>query len=492
QVTVPGAGTIEQLVNAGLGDVDGDGKIRPQLAEAIPSTENGLWKLLPDGQMETSWKIKPNAKWQDGTPVTASDFVFTTTVDQDTDLPILRNAGYQSVEAVLAPDPSTVVVRWKQPYIDPDTMFTSQSTTAFGLPLPRHLLEEAYTADKTSFLSLPYWTTDYVGTGAYSVAEFVPGSHVLFRAVDTYVAGRPKIDEIEVRFIQDLNVIITNLMSGAVDLTFGRGFSIEQVLEVRQQWQEGRAEVTPRAWIVIHPQFMNPTPPIISDVRFRKAMMYATDRQQLMDTLEGGFTSVAHAYLGPSEPEYNEVADAAVKYEFDQRKAGQMLEELGYTKGSDGMYRDASNQRLSVEMRTYGIRVSDDATVSIADAWTRFGVATDPLIVPPQRITDREYMATFPSFLMYRQPNAASDLGRLRGPLAPTAETKFVGSNYARYVDPEFDSIINRFLTTIPRQERIQILRDAVRYISDNLNLMGLFYDAEISFFNNRLVNVNA
>src|SRR5258707_14685585 len=104
QVTVPGAGAIEQLANAGLGDVDGDGKLRPQLAEAIPSTENGLWKLLPDGKMETTWKIKPNAKWQDSAPVTAADFVFTTGIDQDPDLPILRNAGYQSVEAVLAPD----------------------------------------------------------------------------------------------------------------------------------------------------------------------------------------------------------------------------------------------------------------------------------------------------------------------------------------------------------------------------------------------------
>ncbi len=492
QVSVPGAGAVEQLANAGLGDVDADGKIRPQLAEAIPSTENGLWKLLPDGKMETTWKIKENAKWHDGRPVTAEDFVFTTTVDQDPDLAILRNAGYQAVETVLAPDPRTILVRWSKPYIDADTMFTSMSTVAFGLPLPKHLLEEGYQGDKTNFLAMPYWTRDYVGTGAFRVTEFVPGSYVALRANENYIFGKPKIDEFEVKFILDQNIIITNLLTGGIDMTLGRGFSIEQVFQTRDLWPNGTAQVTPRSWIVIHPQFMNPTPTLVGDVRFRRAMMHATDRQQLMDTLEGGFTAVAHAYLSPAEPEYNEVHDAAVRYEYDQRKAAQMIEELGYSKGPDGFYRDGASQRLNIEMRTYGIRVSDDATVSIADAWTRFGVATDPTFVPPQRITDREYMATFPSFLMYRQPNSASDLGRLRGALAPTAETRFVGSNYARYVDAEFDGLIDKFLTTIPRPERMQVLRDAIRHISENLNLMGLFYDAEIGFLNNRLQNITA
>lgn len=81
---------------------------------------------------------------------------------------------------------------------------------------------------------------------------------MVLQANDDYIFGRPKIDEIEVRFILDLNVIVTNLLSGAIDMTLGRGFSIEHVLQVRGQWRDGQAEVTPRSWIVIHPQFMNP------------------------------------------------------------------------------------------------------------------------------------------------------------------------------------------------------------------------------------------
>src|SRR5689334_3681547 len=55
--STPGLDTIEEMLNAGTANFEADGELRPQLAEAVPSVENGLWKLLPDGRMETTWKI---------------------------------------------------------------------------------------------------------------------------------------------------------------------------------------------------------------------------------------------------------------------------------------------------------------------------------------------------------------------------------------------------------------------------------------------------
>ncbi len=86
--TVHGLDGIEKLTHAGLTCVKEDGTRAPQLAEAVPSLNNGLWKLLPDGRMETTWKIKPAARWQDGTPVSADDFLFTSAVEQDKDIEI--------------------------------------------------------------------------------------------------------------------------------------------------------------------------------------------------------------------------------------------------------------------------------------------------------------------------------------------------------------------------------------------------------------------
>ena len=107
-----------------------------------------------------------------------------------------------------------------------------------------------------------------------------------------------------------------------------------------------------------------------------------------------------------------------------------------------------------------------------------------------QRIIDREYVATFPSFRMMRQPDRGTQLSRVHSSLTPLPTNGFVGSNYARYINPEFDSMIDRYLSTIPWPERMAIYRQAMRHISEQLNLMGLFYDPDFAAASNRLQNL--
>src|SRR5439155_16163035 len=99
-----------------------------------------------------------------------------------------------------------------------------------------HPLEDTYLTDTERFVLLPYWSRGFVGTGPYRVRDFVPGSAILLQAFDGYVYGRPKIDEIEVRFILELNALMTNLLAGSIELTLGRGFAVEQALQLREQW----------------------------------------------------------------------------------------------------------------------------------------------------------------------------------------------------------------------------------------------------------------
>src|SRR5436309_11745856 len=75
--TLPGTDTMQALVHAGLSVVDDRGGRRAQLAEQVPTLENGLWKVFPDGRMETTWHIHSGAQWHDGTPVVADDLLFT-------------------------------------------------------------------------------------------------------------------------------------------------------------------------------------------------------------------------------------------------------------------------------------------------------------------------------------------------------------------------------------------------------------------------------
>jgi peptide/nickel transport system substrate-binding protein len=244
-------------------------------------------------------------------------------------------------------------------------------------------------------------------------------------------------------------------------------------------------------WLVLYPQFLNPSPTVVANVEFRRALMYATDRQQMVDTLEGGLSSVAHSFLSPGQAEYRDIEARAIRYEYDPRKAAEMLTALGFTKGADGMFRDAAGQRLVLEERTTGDNdIHRTTQTALADYWQRAGVGVDQVIVPIQRQRDREYRANYPAFDMLKNPNDIRALPRLHSSEARLPENSYVGSNYARYMVPEFDGLLDRYFVTIPRQARLQALGDLVHYISDQLNVMGLFYDTEPLMIGNHLRNV--
>jgi len=143
---VRGIEHIQALVAAGLAR-EGEGVLRAEVAEAVPSLENGLWKVLPDGRMETTWKIKVGAEWHDGTPFTSADLAFVAQVVRDKELPIFTNVMYDFIDGVETPDARTLTIKWRSTYIDADTMFTTSA-----VPFAKHRLEKAYVETKETFI----------------------------------------------------------------------------------------------------------------------------------------------------------------------------------------------------------------------------------------------------------------------------------------------------------------------------------------------------
>jgi hypothetical protein len=198
-------------------------------------------------------------------------------------------------------DAQTVVVSWKRPFIDADKLFTRLGPTRGRvLPLPKHRLETSYREDKAGFTQLSFWSDDFLGTGPFKLKSWEKGSHLVLEASEVYVLGRPKLDQIEVRFVPDPNTLVASVLAGSVHFTLGRGMALEQALLVRDQWADGHMEVSPASWFMVWPQFLNPSPAVIADVRFRRAMAMALDRQQLSESLTGGISGVAHTYLAPA------------------------------------------------------------------------------------------------------------------------------------------------------------------------------------------------
>ena len=368
---------IERLMNAGLTIRDDRTELRPILAEAVPTTENGAWQVFPDGRMVTTWKIRTGAAWHDGTPFTSADLVFTAKVVMDGELTELKDSAFNGIDSVQAPDPRTVVVNWKRPFIYANTIFL--------LPQPKHLLEETYLQSKDAYRSMSYWTDDYVGAGPFKLREFARGDHVTLVANDAFVLGRPRVDEVEIRFVPNTNSLAAHILAGSIDMTLEQDtMSADTVAQMLTSGWPGRAVQHMDDPIGAWPQFMDPSPRVILEAPFRRALVHALDRQLMADNLEYGLSQVAHTPLWPDDPMFRYAEPRVVKYAYDQRQAIELIQGLGYARDSDAMFRDASGQPLKVELRaTPGHELSTKSTLVAADMWQAVGVAVDTVMIPP-------------------------------------------------------------------------------------------------------------
>ncbi|MEA2639307.1 MAG: peptide/nickel transport system substrate-binding protein [Chloroflexota bacterium] len=399
------------------------------------------------------------------------------------------------IDRVDATDPQTFTLGWKSPFISADAMFATAPTSRLRImPLPRHLLGAAFQQDPTTLTQQPYWTSSYVGLGPFKLAEYVEGSHLLARANDRYALGRPKLDEVEVRFMADPSTIAANILAGTVELTLNSRLDIDWGVQLRDRWKDGHLEATQAGnFVGVFPQFIDPNPAILGNVAFREALMRAVDRQELSDSILAGMASPAHSLIGPGQPEYAAVDPSVAKFDYDPRQATQILDGMGLTKGPDGMYRDAAGQSLEIEIRAReGDALQEKMVPAVADFWKRAGINTKQFIFGAQLANDREFRATRPAFEVVRQPGGSDALSEYLSTATPSAENGYRGTNRTRYSSPEFDALINRYVRTIPEVERNQVLAQAISHMTRNIVVIGLDYSVDSTMIANRLIGPDA
>ncbi len=489
--TRPGVTEIEQLVNAGLSQLDNNNALAPVVAEAVPSTANGLWKVFPDGRMETTWRIREGAVWQDGVPFTSDDLLFSITAAQDAELPLLRNSGLTLLERASAPDARTFVIEWKQPFIEADTIFAANGMVQH-LPLPKHLLEGALSGEnKAAYETLPYWSTEFIGLGPYRLGEWTLGQSLTLRANDRFVLGRPKIDTIEVRAFPDPNVLQAAMLSEAVDLPLGTGrstsFDLAQDLEAR--WS-GKVYFLPANVLAFWPQLLSPTPAVVGDARFRRALVMATNREEMVNAFYAGNTSVADTFIGPAEPQYANVKGSAVRYAYDPRAAAEAIEALGFTKGSDGMFRDAAGQPLNVQLHSGPTDILMKTKLSAASHWQQVGVTVTPVNDSDAQRSDVKYRATMPGFDTARFGTVTA-IRNFKSSEVRLPERGYVGLNTSGYINSDLDALIDRYYVTIPLAERNQVVGQIVHHLSDQVVPLLMFHDLTAVAIGQRMRNVS-
>lgn len=450
-----------------------------QLAVELPSIERGTWRVNPDGTMDTTWKLKPNVKWHDGHPFTSADLMFTLQLNTDRDL-VQPTSETSRLDSATAPDGLTFNVHWSSTYLLADRDNLREIA-------PKHLLEQAYLADKTRFTSLPYFTSEFVGLGPYRLVTWQLGSHMELARFDDYHQGRPPLDTIYMRFVPDPNTAVANILSGAVDIvpsSSTEGIDLDNAFDVQRRWagtgNQVQTQQTGRVIIAepqFRPEYARPRNGM-SVLAVRQALYHAIDRQTMAETMTHGLGPAADSYILPVDPIRPQLESSIPQYSFDRDRARQLLSTAGWTPGPDGVYVHSSGERFEIDVWGRQGGGNEKIIAILGDAWKAIGLAPNVIIEPTALLGDREYESTRPGFLIVNPSGTAyyDAVAKLHTRSIPTAENRWRGSNYGAYSNPRVDDLIDRLQETVDQRERIPLHQQLVREHMANAAMYPLYW----------------
>lgn len=479
QSTAPGS-TGPAIFDAGLTQSAGQGTpTELQLAEAFPQLNSETWKVLADGKMETSWRLRPNLTWHDGTPLTAEDFAFAYQVYRLPQFDGARLAG-GFIEDVTAPDPRTIVIHWKRLY----PMAAEDDGTVPALP--RHILAAQFqTLDSDAFAALPYWSSEFIGLGPYRLEKWEPGAFIEGAAFEHYAFGKPRIGRIKLVWIADVNTLVANVLSGAIQYLDASLLEFDQALVLKRQWVgpgQGTLAYNPTKIRYVQIQFKSEvaSPPAVQDLRVRQALAHAIDKQALVDAMVDGEPSQADTFLSPQSPYFSELDKVLRKYPLDLRRTEQLMNEAGFTKDGTGAYAQGGT-RFTPELASFSGQGEKEALI-LQDSWKRAGVEMPLRTITPAQQRDLELVSTYPAFRI-EQTNADKPGVQHATTGCARAERAWVGSNRGCFSDPEYDRLWSTYQTAVDTDERTNAHIQGMRLLSEKVAGMPLYYSYLITGF---------
>jgi peptide/nickel transport system substrate-binding protein len=282
----------------GLTKINEDFSVTPLLAEK--------WDFSPDLKTLT-FTLKPNIKFQDGEPFSSKDVKYSFERFAAKDSTNKDKAFFASIESIEAPDPLTVVLKFKEPSFT--ALYHLGAETAV-------IIDEKSAAGEA---------TNPVGTGPYKLSSWTKGSSITLDKWDGYRdAANIPIAHTTFRFMSDPSAGIAAVLAGDVD-AFPR-FPNNQAL--------GQFKSDPRFQVLVGGTegktilAINNKKKPLDDVRVRQAIAHAIDRKAIIDGAQDGLGTPIGSHLTPNDPGY---VDLTGVYPHDPEKAKALLKEAGVT-----------------------------------------------------------------------------------------------------------------------------------------------------------------
>jgi peptide/nickel transport system substrate-binding protein len=463
-------------------------------------------------QLTATFTMLPDLMWSDGTPMTATDSVYTFNLLADPDTPqskftIERTAGYEAV------DDLTTVWTGLPGFLD------SEYYTNFWGPSPEHVwgqftAAELIEAEESSRAPLGY--------GPYVIDEWVQGESVTLTKNPNYFRadeGLPVFETAVYRFVgENSNAQIAALLAGECDIidqTVGLDDQSELLLELQAGGQLNATFVTGTVWE--HVDFgIQPVsyddgyqqgvdrPDFFSDARTRQAFTMCMDRQAVVDTITFGQSTVIHTYLPPQHPLFN---PDVVQYPFDVEAGSAMLEEIGWVdddgdpttpRVASGVENVPDGTLLQVAYETTNSSLRQQITAVIQQSLGQCGIQADIQLYPAS-----EWFADGPEGKLFGRRFDLGEFAWLTGVQPPCdlylsslnpgpegedwisvqdGETRtfgvsgWGGQNDPGFANAEYDTACNTALGSLPGQPEYEASnQEAQRIFAEELPVAPLY-----------------
>lgn len=299
---------IQELVYDSLVTVDPKMRVVPAVAESWESA---------DGRVHT-FRLRRNAKFHSGRPVTSQDVKYS--FERIVAVRSPRAGRVADVERIETPDPYTVVVTLR----GPNAGFVANLACGIGGPQPLIVPQEE--VDKQGNLQRVM-----VGTGPFTLKEYVPDNFTLMsRFGDYWQSGQPYLDQVRFEIMPDEASRLAAIRTGRIHLT-----ELRQSSNIEIARKIPGAKVLRSASMNFYSVMFNTSKKPFDDVRVRKAVELAIDRQEVMT----GAVGKDGELLGVLPPILKDWAVSIVQldsYKPNLQKAKALLGEAGYSNGWQG------------------------------------------------------------------------------------------------------------------------------------------------------------
>jgi peptide/nickel transport system substrate-binding protein len=289
------------------------------------------WKTSPDGK-DWTFTLKPNTTWSDGKPMTANDAAWTinTTVKYANTFTAVAAAALAHVKSAEAPDATTLVIHYEQPVGN----VLSQLETFFILP--QHVWEPLVGSNgKGLKTAKPEQNLDkLVSGGAFTITKWEKKGTTVFKPAPNYYGPKANAEAVALVYYTNADSMISDLKQGTLQWVDQVPFEAINVVKKDPTIQVNEvpgAETTNITWN------SNPNKPKnreLLDPELKKALSMCVNRDKMIEVVFNGYATKVESIVGHVAGKMENPNLGPLEYNCDA--ANQKLDQLGYTRGSDG------------------------------------------------------------------------------------------------------------------------------------------------------------